>query len=212
VRTEDLIDFLAAGEEATKRRSLAARVALGLVAGLACAGVLLTGLLGGVRPDIGLKFLPVMLKAGFSAAACAIALPLLLRLAKPGRPMGWRLAALLGLGGLSLLVAIVALAGEAPEKRLQAWLGSGMPWCVVLIPVLAIPAAALLLWIVRPFAPTRLEHAGAAIGAAAGGVSAMVYAMYCPVDSVAFVATWYALGIAICAALGAWIGSKFLRW
>lgn len=212
MRTEDFIDLLAAGEGPTRRRGLALRIALGLLAGLVCGVVLLLGMFGGVRPDLGLKLMPVLLKAGFSAAACAIALPLLLRLAKPGRPIGWRLGALAGFAGLALLVAFIAIAGEAPDKRMHAWLGGGMPWCVVLIPLLAIPAAAILLWIVRPFAPTRLEHAGAAIGAAAGGIGAMVYAMYCPVDSVAFVATWYAAGIALCAALGAWVGGKFLRW
>ena len=40
----------------------------------------------------------------------------------------------------------------------------------------------------------------------------MAYAMYCPTDSVAFVTTWYTLAIAVCAALGAFVGSKFLRW
>ena len=53
---------------------------------------------------------------------------------------------------------------------------------------------------------------GAAIGALSGGVSAMAYAMYCPTDSVAFVTTWYTLAIAVCAALGALVGSRFLRW
>ena len=168
MRTEDFIDLLAAGEGPTPRRALALRIALGLLAGLVCGVVLLLGMFGGVRPDLGLKLMPVLLKAGFSAAACAIALPLLLRLAKPGRPIGWRLGALAGFAGLALLVAFIAIAGEAPDKRMHAWLGGGMPWCVVLIPLLAIPAAAILVWIVRPFAPTRLEHAGAAIGAAAG--------------------------------------------
>jgi hypothetical protein len=64
----------------------------------------------------------------------------------------------------------------------------------------------------RAFAPTRLALAGAAIGAFAGGVGAMAYAMYCPTDSVAFVTTWYTVAIAVCAALGALVGSKFLRW
>jgi hypothetical protein len=40
----------------------------------------------------------------------------------------------------------------------------------------------------------------------------MAYSMYCPVDSAAFVATWYALAIALCAAVGAIVGSILLRW
>ena len=64
----------------------------------------------------------------------------------------------------------------------------------------------------RAFAPTRLTLTGAAIGALSGGVGAMAYAMYCPVDSAAFVMTWYVLGIALSAAIGALLGAKFLRW
>jgi hypothetical protein len=82
----------------------------------------------------------------------------------------------------------------------------------VLIPILAVPAAALLTWFMRAFTPTRITLTGAAIGALSGGVSAMAYAMYCPTDSVAFVTTWYTLAIAVCAALGALVGSRFLRW
>jgi len=36
--------------------------------------------------------------------------------------------------------------------------------------------------------------------------------MFCPVDSIAFVTTWYSLAIALCAALGSIIASHFLRW
>ena len=93
--------------------------------------------------------------------------------------------------------------GEMPERRMEAWMGGAFPWCVVLIPILAAPTAALLVWFMRAFAPTRLTLTGAAIGALSGGVGAMAYAMYCPTDSVAFVTTWYALAIAVCAALGA---------
>jgi hypothetical protein len=77
---------------------------------------------------------------------------------------------------------------------------------------LGAPTAALLIWLMRAFAPTRLTMTGAAIGAVSGGVGAMAYSMYCPIDSVAFVATWYALAIALCAVLGALIGGKLLRW
>jgi hypothetical protein len=102
--------------------------------------------------------------------------------------------------------------GEMPENRMQAWTGGAFPWCLVLIPLLATPTAALLVWTLRAFAPTRLTLMGAAVGGLSGGVGAMAYAMYCPVDSVAFVVTWYSLGIAIAAALGALIGPRLLRW
>jgi hypothetical protein len=142
----------------------------------------------------------------------AVVLPMAVQLMQPGRPLGWRIGAVLLFAALCAAATIVALMGEMPERRFEAWMGGAVPWCVVLIPILAAPTAALLLWFMRAFAPTRLMLTGAAIGALSGGIGAMAYAMYCPTDSVAFVTTWYALAIAVCAALGALVGSKLLRW
>jgi hypothetical protein len=102
--------------------------------------------------------------------------------------------------------------GEDPARRLEAWTGGGFPWCIVLVPVLAGPTAAGLMWLMRAFAPTQLTMTGAAIGGLSGGIGAMAYSMYCPIDSVAFVTTWYVLAIAICAVLGAALGARLLRW
>jgi hypothetical protein len=211
MKTDELIAALARGVEPERRTHWLKRLALTLAAGFAAAALLVV--IGvGVRPDIGVALLPVLLKAGFSAAAAAIVLPLVARLMRPGRPLGWRIGAAILFFALCALAVIVALLGQAPEDRMQAWMGGGFPWCLVFIPLLAIPCAALLVWLMRAFAPTRLTLTGAAIGAVSGAIGAMAYAMYCPVDSVAFVATWYALAIAVCAALGAVIGAKLLRW
>ncbi len=211
MKTEQLIDMLARGIEPAERPCWARRLALMLVVGLLAAALLVV--LGfGVRPDIGAAPMPVMLKALFSAAAAAAILPLAVQLMKPGRPLGWRIGAIGMFVGVCTLAAIVALMGETPRERLQAWTGGGFPWCLVLVPILAAPSAALLFWLMRDFAPTRLGPTGAAIGALSGGIGAMAYSMYCPVDSLAFVTTWYVVAIALCAALGAIVGSKLLRW
>lgn len=211
MKTDHLIEMLARGIEPAERKSWLIRLAATLAAGLAVALILLFISLG-VRPDIGAARMPVMMKAMFSAAAAATILPLAVRLLRPGRPLGWRVAATLAFAAIAAIATAVALYGEAPERRMQAWLGGGFPWCIVLIPVLAAPTAALLAWALRSFAPTRLTLMGAAIGALSGGIGAMAYSMYCPVDSVAFVTTWYVVAIAICAALGAVLGSRLLRW
>lgn len=211
MKTDQLIEVLARNVEPAERPRWKRRLALTLAAGFAVGLVLLV--IGfGVRPDIGIALTPVLLKAGFAALAASLMLPLAARLMRPGRPLGWRLSAIVVFAGVCALAACIALLGEPPERRLEAWTGGGFPWCLVMVPILAAPTAAGLLWLMRSFAPTQLTLTGAAIGALAGGVGAMVYAMYCPVDSVAFVTTWYAVAIAICAALGAVIGSKLLRW
>lgn len=213
MKTDDLINALSRGVEPAERprwrMNLAVTLSVGLIAAAALVAI---GL--GVRPDIGAARMPVMMKALFSALAAAAILPIAVQLMKPGRPLGWRIGAIALFAGVCAIATIVALMGEMPEERWQAWMGGEgqAPWCVVLIPILAVPAAAMLTWFMRAFAPTRITLAGAAIGALSGGIGAMAYAMYCPTDSVAFVTTWYTLAIAVCAALGALIGSKFLRW
>ncbi len=211
MKTEHLIDMLAQGVEPAERPRAMQRLALTLVVGLAAA-LLIIALWFGVRPDSGAARMPVMLKAMFAAAAAAAMLPLAVRLMKPGRPLGWRIGAVFLFLGICVVATVVALMGEAPEERMNALMGGGFPWCVVIVPILAAPTAAGLLWLMRSFAPTRLTLAGAAIGALSGGVGAMAYAMYCPVDSVAFVTTWYVVAIALCAAIGAVIGARLLRW
>ncbi len=211
MKTDHLIDMLARGVEPAERPRWMRRMALTLAVGLTAA-VLIVALWIGVRPDLGVARMPVMMKAMFSAAAAAMMLPMAARLMKPGRPLGWRIGAVLLFVGVCAVATIVALMGEAPEERMAAWMGGGFPWCVVIVPILAAPTAAGLLWLMRSFAPTRLTLAGAAIGALSGGVGAMAYAMYCPVDSVAFVTTWYVVAIALCAAIGAVIGARLLRW
>lgn len=211
MKTDELIDALARGVEPAERPRWRRNLAITLLAGLVAAAVLVAiGL--HVRPDIGEARMPVLLKAAFSALCAAVVLPLAMQLMKPGRPLGWRIGAVVLFVGLCAVCTIIALMGEMPQRRLQAWMGGAIPWCVVLIPILAAPTAALLVWFMRAFAPTRLMLTGAAIGALSGGVGAAAYAMYCPIDSVAFVTTWYALAIAVCAALGAIVGSRFLRW
>jgi hypothetical protein len=211
MKTEDLIDALANEPAPPKAAAPLARVAVALVAGLMGGGALLAVSLG-VRPDIGVALATVMLKAGFAGAATAVVAPLLLRLARAGRAGGWRLAAIGGFAALCVLVVAVTLLGAEPGKRFALWMGGAFPWCVAIIPALAAPTALLLVRVLRDLAPTDLSATGATVGAVAGGIGAMVYAMYCPVDSAAFVITWYAVGIAVAAALGALLGPRLLRW
>lgn len=213
MKTDDLINALSRGVEPAERPRWRMKLAITLIAGLVVAALLVAiGL--GVRPDIGTARMPIMMKTLFAALAAAIILPIAVQLMKPGRPLGWRIGAVVLFVAICAIATIIALMGEMPEQRWQAWMGGEgrAPWCIVLIPILAAPAAALLTWFMRAFSPTRITLTGAAIGALSGGVSAMAYAMYCPTDSVAFVTTWYTLAIAVCAALGALIGSRFLRW
>jgi len=211
MKTDDLINMLAKNVEPMERPRWAGRLAVTLAAGLLSAAALVLAVFG-MRPDIGASMMMVLMKASFSALAAAVMLPLVMRLMRPGRPLGWRLGAVLVFVAICVLATLIALMGEPTQARMHAWTGGYFPWCIVFIPLLAAPTAAGLVWVMRALAPTQLTLSGAAIGALSGGVGAMAYAMYCPVDSVAFVTTWYVVGIAVSAAAGALVGSKLLRW
>ncbi len=209
MKTDDLIAALAKGEE--KPPKTTRPWALGLALGALGALLFFLSMVG-PRPDLGVSVWPTLAKAGFSAIFAVVAMSLVVRLARPGSPARRRVLLLLGVFAVSAVAALVAFIGTDPGARIAAWTGGGFPWCLVLIPLLASPAALALGWVARSFAPTDLPLSGAAVGAASGGIGAMAYAMRCPVDNVAFVATWYALAIALCAIVGALVGSRFLRW
>ncbi len=209
--TDDLIETLLRDDVRPKKRSMSLRFAIAVLDGIRIGFGLLIALLG-LRPDIRSAFAPVTMKTAFSALAMGLCLLALTSLSRPGRPLGWRIAAISSFLVLSAFVVGVALIGREPSERMDAWLGREFPWGIVVIPILALPTAVLLGWLVRDFAPTRLRMAGAAVGSVAGGAGAMIYAMYCPTDSMAFVATWYIVSIALCAAIGALLGPRFLRW
>lgn len=208
MKTKDLIDTLGRNEPAAPRPDRPWTI----VAVLGLFGGLLLMLALGPRPDLVSAIGPTLAKAAFSGAFAAAGLALVVRLARPGRPARRRVWLIAGLIVASLAAAAVALVGTNPQARMQAWTGGYIPWCLVIIPFLALPAALLLGAAVKRLAPTELTLTGAAIGAASGGLGAMAYALRCPVDSVAFVATWYALAIALSAVIGALLGARLLRW
>jgi hypothetical protein len=103
VKTDDLINALSRGVEPAERPRWRMRMAITLIAGLVVAAALVAiGL--GVRPDIGTARMPIMMKSMFAALAAAVILPIAVQLMKPGRPLGWRI------GAVVLFVAICAIA------------------------------------------------------------------------------------------------------
>jgi hypothetical protein len=213
--TDDLIATLARAPEPARPRSFKLRVGVALIAGL-ILGLIIMKLAFGFRPDIGVAAPIVAMKAGLSALIATFAGGLALSLAKPqiaGEGLAKRAAApLVTLVFASLAIGAITLLTTKSGQRFDAFTGGNFPWCIVLIPFFGLPTAALLMWVAKDGAPTRLALAGASIGALSGGIGAVVYSMFCPIDSVAFVTIWYIAGIGVASALGAWAGVKLLRW
>jgi hypothetical protein len=117
---------------------------------------------------------------------------------------------------LPVSLAFVAAAWRSASlpatERSAEWLGNTATYCPWLIGALSLPCLLALCFVMRRAAPTRLRWAGFCAGLLAGAISMLVYVMHCPETGVAFVATWYTLGMCLPAALGAALGPRLLRW
>jgi hypothetical protein len=212
VKTSELIAALAA-DPVPEPIHIGRRFAAGLAAGFAGA-LILYALLLGPRPDFAQAIGTIRFNLKF-VDAIALALPSLLLLARLARPEAkpgalalWLFAPLVLLAAAVVVELIVV-----PENEWLARLvGHNMRYCMTMIPILAAPILAGLIFALRAGAPQHPGWTGALAGAAAAGLASFLYASHCPDDSPLFVATWYPLATLICAAVGAWAGRRFLDW
>jgi hypothetical protein len=168
----------------------------------------------GIRPDVmtamrnplfDLKFL-VTLAVAIPAIAISI------HLSRPeASPKGWAWLLLIPVGLLG-----IGIAGEmtVPQRlpMMTRLVGSNSRVCLMAIPLLSLPLLAAALIGLRHGAPARPAVAGAFAGLVSAGLAATLYAAHCTDDSPLFVATWYTLATALVTAIGAWVGSRVLRF
>jgi hypothetical protein len=212
VKTSEFIAALAADpvpEPIRLGRRFSAALALGLVGALT-----LYLLVVGPRPDFVAALGTIRFNLKF-VNALALALPsilLLLRLARPDARPGalalWLFAPLV----LLAAAVVVELIVVPQDEWLPRLIGHNMRYCMTMIPMMAAPIMAALIWALKSGAPRHPGWTGALAGAAAAGLASFLYASHCPDDSPLFVATWYPLATLVCAAAGAWAGRRFLAW
>ena len=213
MKTDELIDILAAGAEPVDPRAPKRRMALAAAAGAILAVPLMLALMG-LNPLLARAAAAPMfwVKLAFVVAVAAAAFAVALKLARPGAPAR-RPAAALAIPFASLwLLAAALLAASAPSEREALLLGSTWRACPLNIALLSAPALALALWTMRGLAPTRPHLAGAAVGLLAGGLGATVYTLHCPELAAPFIGVWYVIGMLIPAAIGAALGRPLLAW
>lgn len=211
MKTDDLIGMLAAGAGPAPRALAARRLAPAMTVGVLCSAVAAVVLIGLVPRELFAN--PAWwLKLGYAAALALAGAWLAGRLGRPAaRPhLAWVVLAavvlaMLGLGAAQLMTT-------EDSQRLALWLGHSWKTCSTNVLLLSLPALAGALWALRGMAPTNPRRAGLAVGLLAGGVGATGYALSCTEVSMAFVATWYSLGIAATGVLGALLGPRLLRW
>lgn len=210
MKTDDLITALAMDRERSGpavARAMGAALAAGVLVSLA---VFLVAL--GVRSDIGAALLSWRFDVKLAIAAVAVTAALVdcLRWIGPER----RNAPALSVVALLLLVVWVGieLAAVPPGEWYSRVVGTNAVVCLVSIPALSLAPLAALLWVMRSGAPASPAWAGAAVGGLAAACGAALYATHCFEDSPLFVAIWYSLAALPVIGLGAFAGSRLLRW
>lgn len=211
MKTTELIDHLATDLRPAPHRAHRLGIAV-LIGGIfALAGLWASF---GLRPDLATAMLTsaFWIKWSFALAVAVSAFILCARLARPEGKAGWWLL------GLVIPILAVGVAGcvemmATPQSERQMILmGQTAAQCLWCIPLLAVPLFVGVLWSFRFFAPTQLRLAGFCAGLLSGAVAAVLYALHCEETGMAFVATWYGVGMLVPALLGWLIGPRVLRW
>lgn len=211
MKTDDLIDALAAGLQPAR----SARLNPWLLTAAAAASVTAVALLLGVHHSLTevLSSPTLVLKGLYTAALAGAALWLALRAGRPGADTRTPLITLLGVVGVAILWGAIEVAGAPADQRMAVWLGQTWTICGPNILMVSAASALPVFLAARSLAPTRPALAGMALGVAAGAMAATAYGvLHCPESTAAFVATWYTLGITATGVIGAVAGRFALRW
>jgi hypothetical protein len=211
VRTDDLINILA--EDTAVRWRFGRMLGVATVLSALIAGVVFFAGIG-FRPDIAhaMETVRFLFKFVVTLALAAAAVGLLARIGRPGVPAGpwaWALAIAPILLGIAVLAELVVMPPSTWEAR---WIGTNAPYCLTLIPLMAIGPLACMLFVLRQGAPERPGLSGAVAGLAASGIAATFYASHCFDDSPLFVATWYTIATGVVVLAGYLAGRRLLKW
>lgn len=212
MKTDDLINAIAADAGRPALRQGLVWVAAGAGAAVVAAAVFFAGI--GPRPDIAAAAGTVrfLFKFVVTLALAGSALIVLDRLARPGAARPSSLLWLLPAPALLLAAVAMELLAQPEAQWSMLAQGKNSLVCLTWIPLIGLgPLAAFILGL-RTGAPTRPGLAGAIAGLVAGGIAATFYAAHCTDDSPLFVATWYPIAIALLALLGGVAGRLFARW
>ena len=210
MKTDELIESLAA-QPLERRTSIPRTFARSLAYGL-CVAISLWLALGSRDLLVSTTSIRFDVKLLSTLSLAVAASGLLLRMARPGAPVGYWLKGLLVAPGVVALAVIAELAATASGSWWTRLIGTNALDCLTYIPLLSAAPLVGLLLAMRQAAPTEPCLAGAVCGLSAGGFGGFFYAMHCPDDSPLFLATWYTIAIAGVTLIGGVAGSRILRW
>ena len=210
MKTDDFVSMLATGVAPVDPNVPGKRFRLALSAGALGAVVVMLGAFG-LNPHLrAAAMLPMFwVKLVFPATLGLVAVLLAQRLSHPGMRLG---AAAKAWTGPVIAMALLVWMDAAPAQRPDMIYGKTWKVCSRNIAIVAAPVFAGVLWAMKGLAPTRLVLAGASAGLLAGAVGTVVYALHCQEMAAPFVLVWYGAGMLLCAAIGAVLGPRVLRW
>ena len=213
MNTDQLVITLGSSVTPVGRALIPRRIALGLVVGGAVTLGMLVHQLG-LRPDLTIEMpgFAFWMKWIYTLSLGVIAIVATAHLARPeARRPRWLWLLAVPIAALAVLAAS-ELVRTPTSGWAELWMGISWRQCSSWVVALSLPIFGGLVFAFRRLAPTRLRLTGAVAGLAAGAFGATIYCLHCPEVSAVFVLTWYTLGIAVAAAIGALFGPKLLRW
>ncbi|MFC7396911.1 NrsF family protein [Chelatococcus sp. GCM10030263] len=211
--TDDLITRLAADLKPLRRTALLERLALVITAALVVSAVLMWIWLG-LRPDMAEATNTAIfwIKSAYTLILGLFGVWAIERLGRPGtRGRVPLLGALICFVVVSVAAALNYMSAPA-HAREEMLMGGTASVCPLYVMALSTPFLVAALAFMRRLAPTSPTWAGAAAGLASGALGAWVYSFHCTEQGLPFLASWYSLGIAAVAAIGALLGRRLLRW
>jgi hypothetical protein len=214
METEKLIARLAT-EAGAPRVRLARSVALRLVLGTFVPSLFVLLILLTVftpSPHLGHAFgrtIAFTLASGLVLVGSALAASLALSRPEtaPKTTLFWLPAAIIFASGIAAELAFVPR-----QEWFARMVGANPLGCFASVFVLSLPVLAGALWALRHGAPMHPRVAGAFAGLLAAGVTAVLYLLHCPEDSLLFTLAWHVPALLSITALGGALGGIFLRW
>ncbi len=212
METDRLLLALAADND-HRPQPVRTQLAVALLIALPVAAAMMLVTIG-LRPD----FMAAMRNPFFDlkfVITLALAIPAIvisLHLSRPEAVLG-RWVWMLLLAPFILVGAIIAEMMMPQRSPMMArMMGKGSMLCTAAISLLSLPILGATLLALRRGATSRPAVVGALAGLMSSGLAATVYATHCTDDSPLFVAVWYSIATAVVTALGAFAGSRVLRY
>lgn len=213
MKTDDLINALSADAKSVER-PIAQTVAMAVIAGAAISAVIFFWTFG-IRSDFAQSMVSSLRFVFKFVVTLGIAIPAFVLVRglsrpdfEPGKKLWW-----LALPPALLFVAVLLeLLAVPPDQWHARMSGHNSLFCLISIPVLSLAPLAAVLYALRRGAPANPAIAGAVGGLLSGSIAAALYASRCVDDSPLFLAAWYTIGIVMMTGIGAFAGSRILRW